>query len=74
MMISSIPELIARHGTIANTCRETGLSELTIAKYRFDDECEHHVIYNGKLMTHTATSPVLYSRRGITKTERANGL
>lgn len=73
-MITSIPELIAKHGNMANTCRGTGLSELTIAKYRFDTGCEKHVIYNGRLMTHQKTSPVLYSRRGITKTERANGL
>lgn len=72
--MTSIPELIKRHGSIANTCRETGLSELTIAKYRFDTACEKHVIYNGRLMTHHKTSPVLYTRRGITKTERANGL
>lgn len=81
-MNTSIPELIARHGSIAATCRETGLSELTIAKYRFDTGCEKHVIFNGRLMTHQKTSPVLhpktspvlYSRRGVTKTERANGL
>ncbi|EJN6148196.1 hypothetical protein NQI61_003268 [Salmonella enterica] len=72
--MTSIPELIKQHGTIANTCRETGLSELTIAKYRFDTGCEKHVVYNGRLMTHQKTSPVLYSRRGVTKTERANGL
>lgn len=75
-MITSIPELIKRHGSIAATCRETGLSglsELTIAKYRFDTDCEKHVIYNGRLMTHHKTSPVLYTRRGVTKTERANG-
>lgn len=73
-MITSIPELIKQHGNMANTCRETGLSELTIAKYRFDTECEKHVIYNGRLMTHKATSPVLYTRRGVTKTERVNGI
>ncbi len=73
-MITNIPALIRRHGSIANACRETGLSELTIAKYRFDTGCEKHVIHNGRLMTHKATSPVLYSRRGVTKTERANGL
>ncbi|EEJ0683672.1 hypothetical protein CVA93_003479 [Salmonella enterica subsp. enterica serovar Cerro] len=72
--MTSIPELIKRHGTIANTCRGAGLSELTIAKYRFDTGCEKHVIYNGRLMTHHKTSPVLYTRRGVTKTERANGL
>lgn len=71
--MTSIPELIARHGSIAATCRETGLSELTIAKYRFDTGCEKHVIFNGRLMTHQKTSPVLYTRRGVTKTERANG-
>ena len=71
--MTSIPELIAKHGSIAATCRETGLSELTIAKYRFDTGCEKHVIFNGRLMTHQKTSPVLYTRRGVTKTERANG-
>lgn len=72
--VTSIPELIALHGNMANACRETGLSELTIAKYRFDHGCEKHVICNGRLMTHIKTSPVLYSRRGVTQTERANGL
>ena len=75
--MTSIPELIARHGSIAATCRETGLSELTIAKYRFDtgrEGREKHVIFNGRLMTHQKTSPVLYTRRGVTKTERANGV
>lgn len=72
-MITSIPALIKLHGSIANTCRETGLSELTIAKYRFDVNCEKHVICQGRLMTHKTTSPVLYTRRGLTRTERANG-
>lgn len=72
-MITSIPELIAKHGSIAETCRATGISELTIAKYRFDTGCESHVIYNNRLMTHQKTSPVLYTRPGITKTERLNG-
>lgn len=73
-MINSIPELIAHHGSMANCCRETGLSELTIAKYRYDTGCEKHIIYNGRLMTHKRHSAVIYSRRGVTKTERANGL
>lgn len=33
-MITSIPELIAKHGSIANACRETGINELTVGKYR----------------------------------------
>ncbi len=73
-MITSIPELIAKHGNMEQCCRVTGLSELTIAKYRFDTGCDKHVIFNGRLMTHQKTSPVLYTRRGVTKTERANGL
>jgi len=72
--ITTIPELIARYGSIAAACRATGLSEMTIAKYRFDKDCEKHIIYNGRLMTHIVTSPVLYSRRGRTRTDRANGL
>lgn len=60
----SIPELIAKHGNIASACRETGLSELTIAKYRFDVDCERHIIYNGRLMTHKSHSAVIYSKRG----------
>lgn len=72
-MITSIPELIAKHGSMANCCRETGLSELTIAKYRLDTNCEKHIIYNGRLMTHKRHSAVIYTRRGVTKTERANG-
>jgi hypothetical protein len=69
-MITSIPELIAKHGSMAQCCRETGLNEMTLYKYRFDTECERHVIYNGRLMTHTKTSPVLYSRRGISRHDR----
>ncbi len=72
-MITSIPALIAKHGNISQCCRETGLSEITIAKYRFDEKCERHVIYNGRLMTHNNTSTVIYSRRGVTSTDRANG-
>lgn len=72
-MITSIPELIALHGSMANCCRETGLSELTIAKYRLDTGCEKHIIYNGRLMTHKRHSAVIYTRRGVTSTERANG-
>lgn len=72
-MITSIPELIAKHGSIANACRETGINELTVGKYRDDVNCERQVIYNGRLMTHHIKSPVLYTRRGITRTDRANG-
>lgn len=71
--VTNIPALIEMFGSMAQCCRGTGLSELTIAKYRYDTGCEKHVIYNGRLMTHQKTSPVLYSRRGVTKTERANG-
>lgn len=73
-VVTSIPELIKRHGSIAATCRETGLSELTIAKYKDDVNCERHVIYNGRLMSNAKNSRPIYSRRGVTKTERANGL
>lgn len=43
---------------------------MTIAKYSKDVDCERHVIYNNRLMTHVKTSPVLFTRRGITKTEQ----
>lgn len=43
---------------------------MTIAKYSKDVNCERHVIYNNRLMTHVKTSPVLFTRRGITKTEQ----
>lgn len=69
-MITSIPELIAKHGNMANCCRATGLNEMTIAKYRFDVKCEHHVIYNNRLMTHHKTSPILYSRPGRSRHDR----
>lgn len=72
-MFTSIPELIKLHGNMASACRETGLNEMTIAKYSKDVNCERHIIYNGRLMTHKATSHVLYSRRGVTNTERAHG-
>lgn len=71
--VTSIPELIAKHGSIAAACRDTGLCELTIAKYQKDYDCERHVIFNNRLMTHQKTSPVLYTRRGRTRTDRANG-
>ncbi len=69
-MITSIPNLIKEFGTMAETCRQTGINEMTIAKYRNDVNCERHVIYNNRLMTHVKTSPVLFTRRGITKTEQ----
>lgn len=69
-MITSIPNLIKEYGTMAETCRQTGINEMTIAKYRKDLDCERHVIYNNRLMTHVKTSPVLFTRRGITKTEQ----
>lgn len=68
-MITSIPNLIKEYGSISETCRQTGICEMTIAKYRFDMNCEKHVIYNNRLMTHVKTSPVLFTRRGITKTD-----
>lgn len=73
-MITSIPELIAKHGNMADCCRATGINEMTIAKYRFDVKCERHVIYKGRLMSNAKNSRPLYTRRGVTKTERANGL
>lgn len=69
-MITSIPKLIEEYGNMSETCRQTGISEMTIAKYRNDVNCERHVIYNNRLMTHVKTSPVLFTRRGITKTEQ----
>lgn len=30
-MITSIPELIAKHGNMADCCRATGINEMTIA-------------------------------------------
>lgn len=71
--ITSIPKLIATHGSIAAACRATGLCELTLSKYQKDIDCEHHVIYKDRLMTHKNGSPVLYTRRGVTRTDRANG-
>lgn len=69
-MITSIPKLIEEYGNMSETCRQTGLCEMTIAKYSKDVNCERHVIYNNRLMTHVKTSPVLFTRRGITKTEQ----
>lgn len=71
--VTSIPELIKKHGSMAQCCRETGLSELTIAKYQKDVDCERHVIYNGRLMSNAKNRRPIYSRRGVTKTESANG-
>ncbi|EOG5202067.1 hypothetical protein IDR97_004113 [Salmonella enterica subsp. enterica serovar Thompson] len=72
-MITSIPELIAKHGNKAAACRESGLNELTIYKYQHDVNCERHIIYNGRLMTHNITSPVIYSKKGKPAGDRANG-
>ena len=69
-MITSIPKLIEEYGNMSETCRQTGICEMTIAKYSKDVNCERHVIYNNRLMTHVKTSPVLFARRGITKTEQ----
>lgn len=73
-MITSIPELITKHGSVAATIRETGISEMTVYKYRDDVNCERHVVYNNRLMTHASHSAVLYSRRGKTANDRALGL
>ncbi|ECH4555378.1 hypothetical protein FPT33_22825 [Salmonella enterica] len=69
-LITSIPKLIETHGTLADTCRETGLNEMTLSKYRHDTKCEQHVIYNNRLMTHTKTSPVIYTKRGVSRNDR----
>jgi hypothetical protein len=69
-LITSIPKLIEKYGNMSETCRQTGICEMTIAKYSKDVDCERHVIYNNRLMTHVKTSPVLFTRRGITKTEQ----
>lgn len=69
-MITSIPKLIEEYGSMSETCRQTGICEMTIAKYSKDVDCERHVIYNNRLMTHVKTSPVLFTRRGITKTKQ----
>ncbi|AIM41156.1 hypothetical protein LSPA1_58 [Salmonella phage LSPA1] len=69
-MITSIPNLIKEFGTMAETCRRTGINEMTIAKYRHDTKCERHVIYNNRLMTHTKTSPVIYTKRGVSRNDR----
>ncbi|WWE96500.1 hypothetical protein WI0192307A01_CDS0053 [Salmonella phage VT223] len=69
-MITSIPNLIKEFGTMAETCRQTGINEMTIAKYRKDVNCERHVIYNNRLMTHTKTSPVIYTKRGVSRNDR----
>ena len=69
--ITSIPALVAIYKTVAQCCRYTGLCEATIARYRFDTKCERHIIINNRLMTHTSTSPVLFTRRGVTRSDRA---
>lgn len=58
MKITSIPAILeAEYGGKMNAMsRGTGISELTIAKYRFDVNNEKHVILNGKLMVHHKTS------------------
>lgn len=71
--LTSIPMLIAYHGNKAAACRETGISEMTIYKYQDDVNCERHVIYNGRLMTHSVTSAVIYSKKGQPAGDRANG-
>lgn len=62
-MITSIPELIAKHGSIAAACRETGLSELTISKYQKDVDCERHVIYKGRLMSNAKNTTAVHPAR-----------
>lgn len=70
MNIKSIPELIKIYGTIAATCRATGLNEYTLARYRFDTKCERHVILNNRLMTHKSHSAELFTRPGIARHDR----
>ncbi len=43
---------------------------MTLSKYRHDTKCEQHVIYNNRLMTHTKTSPVIYTKRGVSRNDR----
>lgn len=68
--LTSIPALLQTHGSIAATCRVTGLNEITLSKYQFDFKCERHIIVAGRLMTHKNTSPVIYSRTGLTRNDR----
>jgi len=63
MDVTSIPELIAKHGKVAYAARETGLSEMTVQKYRHDVACRYHVIINGRLMTCRTTSLEIYKRK-----------
>lgn len=68
--VKSIPELLKIYGTIADTCRATGLNEVTISKFRFDTKCERHAIVNNRLMTHKKGSVELFTRRGVSRHDR----
>lgn len=56
---TSVPDLIKWHGNMAKASRESGLSEMTIKKYRYDTECEFHIIINGRLFTHHKNSRII---------------
>lgn len=65
---------VTKESLAENIGRLESYGDLSInEEYQFDTGCEKHVIFNGRLMTHQKTSLVLYTRRGVTKTERANG-
>lgn len=50
LKLTSIPELISRHGSLRATTRETGISYATLNRHQHDYNCEHHIIVNGQIM------------------------
>lgn len=49
--VTSIPKLIKQYGSGVNAACALGISEQTVAKYRFDRDCDKHIIINGRLYT-----------------------
>lgn len=56
MHITSIPELIKKHGNAARVARETGWHEATVYRLRWDGDMKQHTVLNGVLMTARTTS------------------
>lgn len=49
--VTSIPKLIKQYGSMAKVYRLLEIHEMTVAKYRFDRDCEKHIVINWRLYT-----------------------
>lgn len=59
LALTSIPELIKRHGSLRSAARNTGIANTTLLKHQHDYNCEQHIIVNGQIMFARNTTPKL---------------